>query len=454
MLVASPDDIQWRPGRRAAMTNPAPAAPSTAVGRLRSIERTMITVRWFAVAFAVVQVLTYYVPYPPGVRPVALGIVAALLLGNAAIWFAHRRWHGERAARVVSAAGMALDITIVLAFVAVYTFDVNTAMFALVYLLPLQAAVRYGRRGALLVMVLTAAAYTGREIWGSIHYGFDFLPTSLSYRMGIGFIVAAVAGSMAARYEREHRRVEAMYQTEHDAADALRSAEELRSTFLAAVSHELRTPLASILGLSMTIEDRMRARRSFDDTDGQMLRHVVEEAHRLDALLADLLDLERLARGVGHGDFRSVDVGELIRGVSERMGIAQRRVLDLRIELAGAVLVDAPKLERIVENLLGNALKYTPDGSPIHVQATEWQQGVLIRIEDEGEGVPQQLREAIFEPFSRGDAELSHAPGTGIGLSLVRRFSELHGGSAWVEERPGGGASFCVFLPRTQAAAA
>lgn len=421
--------------------------------RVRSIERTMITVRWFGVAFALVQALTYYLPYPPGVRTVALGVVAALVTGNVSIQLAHRRWTGMVAACRISAVGMALDFTIVMTFVAVYTFDVNTAIFALMYLLPLQAAVRYGRRGALAMMGAATIAYILREVWGSLHFGFDFLPTSISYRMGIGFIVAAVAGSMAARYEREHARVQKLYQTEHAAAEALRAAGELRNTFLAAVSHELRTPLTSILGLSITIEDRMNARNTFDQTDAEMVRHVVQEAHRLDALLCDLLDLERLARGLGHGDFHPVDVAELVRAVSQRMGIAQRRALELRLELLEPLPVDAPKLERIVENLLANALKYTPDGTAIHVRASDWREGVLIRIEDEGAGVPRQLREAIFEPFSRGEASLSHAPGTGIGLSLVRRFSELHGGSAWVEERVGGGASFCVFLPRTRAVA-
>jgi signal transduction histidine kinase len=72
---------------------------------------------------------------------------------------------------------------------------------------------------------------------------------------------------------------------------------------------------------------------------------------------------------------------------------------------------------------------------------------VLIVVEDDGEGVPEEMRQAIFEPFRQGTSAVSHAPGTGIGLSLVARFSELHGGRAWVQEREGGGASFRVFLP-------
>ena len=74
-------------------------------------------------------------------------------------------------------------------------------------------------------------------------------------------------------------------------------------------------------------------------------------------------------------------------------------------------------------------------------------EGVLIMVEDDGPGVPEDLRTTIFEPFRQGPAAPSHSPGTGIGLSLVARFAELHGGRAWVEERPGGGASFRVFLP-------
>jgi signal transduction histidine kinase len=110
--------------------------------------------------------------------------------------------------------------------------------------------------------------------------------------------------------------------------------------------------------------------------------------------------------------------------------------------------VDAAKIERIVENLLTNAAKHTPDDGTIWLRVEDRPDGVLIAVEDDGHGVPEALRSSIFEPFRQGPGAKSHAPGTGIGLSLVARFAELHDGRAWVEDRPDGGASFRVFLPR------
>lgn len=107
--------------------------------------------------------------------------------------------------------------------------------------------------------------------------------------------------------------------------------------------------------------------------------------------------------------------------------------------------VDGPKVERIVENLIGNAAKYST--GPIAARVERAPAGVLITVDDEGPGVPDEAKDRIFEPFRRGPYVRVHAPGTGIGLALVARFAELHSGRAWVEDRSDGGSSFRVFLP-------
>ena len=162
-------------------------------------------------------------------------------------------------------------------------------------------------------------------------------------------------------------------------------------------------------------------------------------------MLSNLLDLERLKRGVVEACPEPTNVGELVhRMVAEADFLSER---DVRVRADPIIAtIDGAKVERIVENLLVNAAKHTPVGTPIWVGVTADDGGVMIVVEDSGPGVPVKLREAIFESFSQGPGDQS-SPGAGIGLSLVARFTELHGGRAWVQPREGGGASFRVWLP-------
>jgi signal transduction histidine kinase len=109
--------------------------------------------------------------------------------------------------------------------------------------------------------------------------------------------------------------------------------------------------------------------------------------------------------------------------------------------------VDRAKLERIVENLVVNADKHTPAQSSIDIRLEARGDDLLLIVEDQGPGIPDEFKEVVFETFNRGPNLLSMTPGAGIGLSLVARFAAVHGGRSWVEDKPGGGASFHVLLP-------
>lgn len=238
------------------------------------------------------------------------------------------------------------------------------------------------------------------------------------------------------------------YEHERQATERLRALDEMKNAFLAAVSHELRTPLTSVLGFAETLE------QNGENVDPRMQRELVERiaanARKLERLLSDLLDLDRAQRGILGPYRRRVDVGELARRTAEEWmrHNAERHVL---IDAPGASAdVDPAKVERIIENLLANAGKHTPAGTPIWLSVRSGPEGTTLVVEDAGRGVPDEMKQSIFQPFVRGAWEDRRPHGSGIGLSLVARFAEMHGGSAWVQDREGGGASFRVFLPSAE----
>ena len=243
-------------------------------------------------------------------------------------------------------------------------------------------------------------------------------------------------------------QLERSLEVEREAARRLRDLDDMKNTFLQAVSHDLRTPLAAILGLAVTLE---RADLDLEvDEARDLARRIAVNARKLDRMVSDLLDLDRLARGIVEPKLYPTDVGALVRRVANDSDLTEEGRIAVEAPSI-TVTVDPSKVERIVENLLANTARHTPAGTRVWVRVEPAGTGVLIAVEDDGPGVPEEHREAIFEPFRQGPEAPEHAPGVGVGLTLVARFAELLGGRAWVEEREGGGASFRVFLADLQA---
>ena len=283
----------------------------------------------------------------------------------------------------------------------------------------------------------------GRTIWihdeSAVLFDDDGKPVQWQ-----GVMVDITAQRRAAELERDLR-------VERETGQRLREVDEMKNTFLQAVSHDLRTPLAAILGLAITL-----GRNDIElepDEVHELGTRIATNARKLDRLVHDLLDLDRLSRGIIEPSFKEADVGELVLRLVNESDQPLRRKVVTDVEHVVAA-VDPPKVERIVENLLANTTKHAPSSSHVWVSAHQADGGVLIGVEDDGPGIPADVREEIFEPFNRGPASPVHAPGVGIGLSLVRRFARLQGGEAWVEAREGGGSSFRVFLPDARQAGA
>lgn len=230
-----------------------------------------------------------------------------------------------------------------------------------------------------------------------------------------------------------------------------RKLEALRKDFVANVSHELRTPLSVIKGYIETLVDGHRD-MPLADRD-RFLNTIQRHTERLNSLLDDLLTLSRL-ESINPGLAReSVLLANLISGLIDdyrgRPSGAQHQ-LNISIDPAiGSVLVDPLKITQIFENLIDNALKYTPAGSHIDVAARLREKEVEICVRDNGAGIPAEDLPHIFERFYRVDKGRSREKGgTGLGLSIVKHIVQLHGGRVWAESQPGQGSAFYFTLPQ------
>jgi PAS domain S-box-containing protein len=244
--------------------------------------------------------------------------------------------------------------------------------------------------------------------------------------------------------QRTQSALRAALDQERRTAERLRQVDALKDSFLQAVSHELRTPLTAILGFAQTLRDH----------DGQLgherramlLHRLTRNADRLGTLLRDLLDLDRLSAGHGLAERRQTDLGELLRRVADDVDLGDRELIVVPDRCA--VPVDGPKVERVLVNLLENAAKHTPPGTRVVAEVRSSTAGCELVVSDDGPGIDSDLRRDVFQAFRQGPASATDpSPGTGIGLALVARVAELHGGEAWVEPSDAGGAAFHVRLP-------
>jgi two-component system phosphate regulon sensor histidine kinase PhoR len=229
----------------------------------------------------------------------------------------------------------------------------------------------------------------------------------------------------------------------------LRRLERVRQDFVANVSHEFRTPLTAIQGfaetlLSGALEDPANRRR--------FVEIIRDHATRLARLTEDLLELSRIEAGELKLEFQPVSVQQLVESCVETAGLkARAKEQGLRWMLPNGlpqVMGDANRLQEVLQNLLDNAVQYTPSGGRIEVVARPADGQVVLTVSDTGIGIPQTEQSRIFERFYRVDAARSReAGGTGLGLSIARHIVEAHGGRIWVESTVGEGSRFHFSIP-------
>jgi signal transduction histidine kinase len=398
---------------------------------IRRSEQTMVFVRWLGVAFAVVQVLGYEQPYPPGVERLALTLAAALAVANLAISVISLRKLSVEGARALSVGALTIDVLVVSGFVWLYAFDEVSALWAVLFILPLEGAIRFGLAGALAAWGAGTVLYTARELWGSAEYGYPFLWNSVSFRMGVGLFIALVAGLMSRNLRLEQARLSRTLAE-------VRRIDALRSRLVATLAHDVRNPLTTIRGTFSTLT--RHADELAPETREEMLSSAQRQAERLERLASELLDLARLESGRLDLHLRETALKEV---VDRALSFADpERRFEVRIPADLTLRVDPRRLEQIVVNLATNALRY---GRPPFVIETQNGEGSVVDLvfRDHGPGVPEPDRRALFEPFR---SEPDHTS-VGLGLAIVRALAEAHGGQVAYEPNEPRGACFRVSLP-------
>lgn len=230
----------------------------------------------------------------------------------------------------------------------------------------------------------------------------------------------------------------------------VQQADRLKKQFVASVSHELRTPLTAIRGAIGLLSGG--AVGQLPPEARPVLAVAERNIDRLRTLIGDLLDFERIQSGLLTVDMTEVSLDAIMRGALDQVGaLADEGGVRLEMEPSGlTVRADETRLTQVLVNLLSNAIKFSPGGSRVHVDAQRRNADVEVRVRDQGRGVPEELRELIFEPFRQVEQSDSRRHrGAGLGLAICRALVGQHGGRIGVTPNPAGGSTFWFTIPRT-----
>jgi signal transduction histidine kinase len=237
------------------------------------------------------------------------------------------------------------------------------------------------------------------------------------------------------------------YESERTTVEELRKLSALRADFVSLVSHELRSPMASVIGSARTLQQRWR--ELTPDQRESFLSLIAHETSRLAELIGDVLDTSRIEAGTFSYSFEDVDLGALVRDsvAAAEQGQDEIALKALVHDPLPQVRGDRNRLRQVLVNLIDNAVKYSPPGDEVQVEALASNGRVVIEVRDRGPGIPREHQKVIFEKFGRVKVGDKAKPGTGLGLFIARSIAEAHGGTLEVSSAPERGSVFRLSLP-------
>jgi len=397
----------------------------------------MTYVRWFGVVFGAVAV-AIQPHYPSAATEQAAWFFLIFLgLGNLAIWGALARISADRDLARLGAATFAFDALVVMGLVWIFAFQQPYVTWGVLLILPIEGALRFQLYGALGAAAAIAVFFVPQSLRVAHLHAADFDLTTYVFVVGLSILIAGVAGTMAENWRGQRRAF--MQQSLR-----LSEVDRLKDRFLAVTSHEIRGPLTAIIAGVDTVlkrDDRLRP-----DQRVSLLEMVSTQGHQLARLVDDLLLTSELQeRQVAlHPDW--TELRSIIDQATEGAGGKRRsHRLEIFVEPLRCHL-DRARVTQIVRNLVENAYKYTPDRSRVAVTAGTVTGGVSIEVDDEGEGIPPERKDQLFEAFHRIEETAAGQDGVGLGLYVVSQLVAAMGGRIDLASSSNG-TTFTITLP-------
>jgi len=404
---------------------------------LRRLEQWMTYVRWFGLVFGAIAV-SIQPHYPNDVaRSAAWAIIAALGVGGALIWGALVRVDSDRSLERLGAFAYGFDIAVIMGLVWVFAFETPYVTWALLFLVPMEGALRYRLKGALLGALAVSLFFVPQSIRRADLVGRSFDAATYIFVAGLATLVAGISGAMAEAWHSQTRAYR---------SQSLKFAEvdKLKDQFLAVTSHEIRGPLTAIITGVDTVW-RRHGRLTPDQRD-TLLAMVSQQGHQLARLVDDLLVTSQL-----QNKSLSLQVAEadLPATVDQALEAAASKRREHQLEIFVEPLrceFDASRVGQIVRNLVENAYKYTPDRTRVAVTAKRVDGGVEVEVADEGPGIPPDKRDRLFAAFSRIEETAAGQEGVGLGLYVVSQLVGVMGGRIDLASSSRG-TKFAIHLP-------
>ena len=407
-------------------------------------ERLERTFNWARVGGA--ALIFFLGPFFPNIGTAYLVGLGVFVLGYAAVvyWMMQSKPGSfERLTRVM----FVLDIGIVSSAMLVFSSDPSWTTWVIGSLIIIAGGFRFGTAGAFTAAAAISLAYVAIAAYRSETFGLVAEPWRLAFHVSV-FLLAAYLMSGLLR-ELEHLRAQReKFVRQAVEAAALRQADRIKSEFLAAMSHDFRSPLTVVRGaVELLLGERPGTLTS---AQRELAESAERNIRRLEDFTAQLLEMARLEEGQIALDKEEIDAIALVRDVvADHAVLAKQKRQWISLDVdpdPPRVVADRSKMQQALANLIVNAIRYAPQGTPILVAAHRKGDALRIEVRDHGPGIATEDRQRIFDKFFRGQ-NADGTPGSGLGLAIARSLVTLHGGTLEYEENPGGGSAFVTLLP-------